>query len=138
MVVESKDTGEKIAQMVLARSKSKEKIIDKYLFYENDLFLYKIYEIKQNRMFKVRVKGRLKTHSRNWHSIGCNKYILSVIENDCVIPFFTTPKKLFLQNNQSALKNSEFVSEAVSELLNTGRILEVDKKYGVCSKSSFS
>ena len=103
------------------------------------IYFYKrIYEIKQNRMFKVRVKGRLKTHSRNWHSIGCNKYILSVIENDYVIPFFTTPKKLFLQNNQSALKNSEFVSEAVSELLNTGRILEVDKKYGVCSKSSFS
>lgn len=70
--------------------------------------------------------------------IGCNKYILSVIENDYVIPFFTTPKKLFLQNNQSTLKNSEFVSEAVSELLNTGIILEVDKKYGVCSKSSFS
>ena len=76
---------------------------------------------------KISVKGRLKNHLQFWRDIGANSYILSVIEHGYNIPFITTPPGAYLNNNKSARENSEFVVEAITELLRTKAVVEVDK-----------
>jgi len=112
--------------MLSAINKPKEKIIDKYLIFDDNILCKETYEISLVKdTSKIRVKGRLKENSKYWHSIGCNKSILKVVEEGYVIPFLTTPEKQIFRNNQSALKYSDFVNEAVQELLDTDRIREM-------------
>lgn len=60
--------------------------------------------------------------------IGASTYIKSVIRDGYFIPFIHTPVSVCLKNNQSALENMPFVLDAVSELLISGRVLEVPFK----------
>ena len=76
---------------------------------------------------KVSVKGRLKSHLQFWKDIGANSYILSVIDKGYVIPFITTPSSACLRNNKSARDNADFVEEAISELLRSNSVIEVNE-----------
>ena len=71
------------------------------------------------------VKGRLKEHRAYWERIGCNKTILDILREGYRIPFYSTPPKNFNKNNKSALKHEGFVTSAIQELLDTGRIVEL-------------
>lgn len=71
------------------------------------------------------VKGRLKTHISFWEEINCSKAIRDVILNGYNIPFIHTPESVFLKNNKSAVDNMPFVMDAVTELVTTGRVIEV-------------
>jgi hypothetical protein len=42
-----------------------------------------------------------------------------------VIPFVNPPVSMYFKNNKSALDNSEFVDQAVSELVDSGCVHEV-------------
>ena len=53
------------------------------------------------------------------------KSVIDVLENGYKITLITLPKAAKLPNNHSALNNVNFVTQAVEELLNTGRIKEV-------------
>ena len=68
------------------------------------------------------VKGSLKNHLQFWHKIGANVCVIYVLEHGYKIPLITLPKS---PNNHSALNNANFVTQAVEELLNTGRSKEV-------------
>ena len=68
------------------------------------------------------VKGSLKNHLQFWHKIGANISVTDVLENDYKIPLIALPKAAKFPNNHSALHNANFVTQAVEQLLNTGRI----------------
>ena len=72
------------------------------------------------------IKESLFKHLHYWKHIETYDSILSVIENSYSIPFSSFPPSMNLRNNMSALNNRQFVSESVSELLISGRIVQVD------------
>ena len=51
--------------------------------------------------------------------------VTDVLENGYKIPLLTLPKAAKFPNNNSALNNANLVTQAVEELINTGRIKEV-------------
>ena len=65
------------------------------------------------------VRGRLKRNLIFWQeTLSASSVILEIIDNGYKIPFFKTTKRASFRNNQSALKNKDFVEESISELLN--------------------
>ena len=92
-------------------------------FVEDD---FDFFEYEQGRSSTIVVAGRLKSHIivQFWRSRGASQFILDVIEHGYRIPFHSTPPVSFSSNNKSALAHSDFVNEAISELLVTNRIFE--------------
>ena len=66
------------------------------------------------------VKGRLKAYIRFWQDIGAPQWVLDTIRHGYVIPFTSLPTRILLDSYRSAYRNSDFVSEAISELLDLG------------------
>ncbi|CAC5395304.1 unnamed protein product [Mytilus coruscus] len=66
---------------------------------------------------KIIVKGRLKRLIDFWYSIGCYDFIIDTILHGYKIPFYTTPPSICLENNSSAITHSDFVLEAIEDLL---------------------
>ena len=64
--------------------------------------------------------------------------VIDVLENGYKIPLITLPKAAKFPNNHSALNNANFVTQAVEELLNTGRIKEVKNPLYVVNPLSVS
>ncbi|MES9880156.1 MAG: reverse transcriptase domain-containing protein [Sedimenticola sp.] len=71
------------------------------------------------------VKGRLKLHLAFWHEIRAYENVIDIIDNGYKIPFLECPPPNMLKNNASAFKHSVFVQEAITDLLNSGRIVEL-------------
>ena len=85
------------------------------------------------------VKGRLKKNLIFWReTLSANSAILEIIDNGYKIPFFKTPKRASFRNNQSALKNKDFVEESISELLNCDSIIDAEKPPEVINLLSVS
>lgn len=98
--------------------------LDKFLnFVEDDLDYF---EYEQGINPNIVVVGRLKMHAQFWRSIGASQFILDVIEQGYRIPFHSSPPVSFSRNNKSALAHPDFVEEAISELLVSHRIFELD------------
>ena len=74
------------------------------------------------------VRGRLKENLEFWESIGANNFILDAIKSGYKIPFYSLPPTVALNNNKSALTNSEFVSNAIEALLDRKLIEKCDNK----------
>ena len=74
------------------------------------------------------VKGRLASRVGNWIKIGADQFVIDTIKNGYVIPFVANPPSMFYNNNKSALRNSEFVCQAVAELLKSGCVVQVPFK----------
>ena len=85
-------------------------------FYRQNLFEY-----EQGLAVPV-VKGRLKAHFQFWVDIGAPPWVLETISSGYFIPFDSTPPSVCLPNNRSALDHHDFVSSAVSDLLNLGLV----------------
>ena len=83
-------------------------------FVEDD---FDFLEYEQGRSYTIVIAGRLKSHIKFWRSIGDCQFILDVIEHGYRIPFHFTPPVSFSSYNKSALEHSDFVNEAISELL---------------------
>lgn len=110
-----------------ADQKRNEFIKDKYdIFDDNhsDIKLTDDYFEYEQGQANIIVKGRLKTHANFWRSIGCYDFILDTIVNGYRIPFYTTPPSAHLRNNRSALNHSDFVEEAINDLLIRGLVVE--------------
>ena len=54
--------------------------------------------------------------------MGASEFVINTIRTGYKLPFLHQPKKAKFRNNQSALRNEEFVSAAIAELLESGRI----------------
>ena len=70
------------------------------------------------------VKGRLKTRTMFWKDIKASPFVLDILENGYSIPFISIPISKFNRNNKSARDNLDFETEAVSELLEKGCVVE--------------
>lgn len=86
-----------------------------------DLLTEDYYEYEQGEK-QILVKGRLCQNVNFWREIGASEFIIDTIRFGYKIPFFSTPPTSFLGNNKSALLNSEFVEEAIGQLVKKGLV----------------
>lgn len=78
--------------------------------------------IYEEGLKEIIVKDRLNRHIDFWEKIGASEFILDTIRHGYKIPFYSVPQRNMLPNNQSALKESEFVKSAISDLLDRGLV----------------
>ena len=72
------------------------------------------------------VKVRLKAHFASWtDALGVTDFILRVTGKGYAIPFLTFPPNAFFDNNHSALMHTNFVLEAIQELILSGSVVQV-------------
>ena len=60
-----------------------------------------------------------------WQLIGTLDFILDVIKEGYKIPFISTPPPKHYSNNASALREADFVDQAIAELLADNRVEEL-------------
>ena len=103
-----------------------------------DYFIRNYFEYESNNAKPI-IKGRLKSAAKYWEEvIKAPHSIIQVIKEGFCIDFITEPPELNLRNNNSAFKNSEFVTKAVTELLENNLIKKVNEKPKVISPLSVS
>ena len=84
------------------------------------------------------IKGSLRRHVEFWPGISAPRYILAVICEGYRLPFQQTNPGFTSQNNRSGLDLSEFVNEAILELLHSGRVMELNRPPDVVNPLSVS
>ena len=88
---------------------------------ENDLFEF---ELTDHPPLE-NVKGNLRRKLQFWKRIGTPKFILNVIERGYMLPFLSLPEPAVFRNNRSSLAHAKFVEDAIRELVESGRVIEV-------------
>ena len=96
-----------------------------YTDFDHDRFTENYFEYKQGQK-DIIVKNRLKNHIAFWKKIGASQFILDTISNGFKIPFYSLPPCSVSKNNMSALRETVFVQEAISDLLDSGLIQKCD------------
>ncbi len=77
-------------------------------------------EAHGDELERVNVKGSLARHADFWKTLTSDQLILGIIENGYQPPFLSTPPKFRKKNNATAIKNSQFVTHSVLELIING------------------
>ena len=72
---------------------------------------------------KVKVKGNLKLNVAFWVHIGPSWFICDAILDGYKIPFTHTPPSAYFCNNRSVIQYTDFIVQAISDLLATGSVL---------------
>ena len=75
---------------------------------------------------KIDAIGQLALRYDKWVKLGASGFILSIIRDGYKIPFVALPPPKVSSNNTSALKDTCFLSEAISDLLRTKRVEILD------------
>ena len=83
-------------------------------------------------------KGNLRKNVNFWSEIGMSRFILNVIEEGYRLPFRHIPKPKISTNNKSAHSHKNFVDGAISELLQSGRIVQTTIRPHVVNPLSVS
>ena len=97
-----------------------------------DYFLY------EDGVKPPRILNNLASAYQFWEKLSAPKDILDIVKEGYKIPFMQVPPTYKLNNNKSALENSEFVSKAVLELLEANLIEECENKPHIVSPLSVS
>ena len=87
---------------------------------EENYFNEKEYSVKSNCSANPQksIKGRLKNHLDYWEiGIGPNTVVTSVIKEGYKILFTYAPQKAYFKSNKSGLRNSDFVTDSIKDLL---------------------
>ena len=80
---------------------------------------------------KISVRGRVKENSHFWkNELKPALFVQNIIDNGYIMPF---PPSLYAPNNKSNLRNSRFISQAISKLLKNNCIEELDQKPYYCN-----
>ena len=66
------------------------------------------------------------------------KFILNVIERGHMLPFLSLPEPAVFRNNRSSLAHAKFVEDAIRELFESSRVIEVVVPPLVVNPSSVS
>ncbi|WAR11514.1 hypothetical protein MAR_025694, partial [Mya arenaria] len=64
-------------------------------------------------------------HFASDYILKADNEILAIIENGYVLPFIIKPPSFIMKNNQSALRNNEFVTSAILDLIGKKCVYEV-------------
>ena len=87
------------------------------------------FDLLEPQLFNdTNVKGSLNRNKNWWIKNAGDQWIVETVLNGYTLPFVTKPDSVHLKNNKSAIDNMDFVKEAVSELLASGRIIEATEK----------
>ena len=99
-------------------------IKDEYIETNCDLFecerLTHDFYVYEKYLKEIIVKDRLKKLIEFWESIHASSFIIDTIMNGYKIHFYSVPNSVMLKNNQSALKESHFVIQAIKDLVEKG------------------
>ena len=87
---------------------------------------------------KLSVKGRLFKSMEFWQSIGTLDFILDVIKEGYKIPFISTPPPKHYSNNASAVREADFVDQAIAELLAENRVEELSSRPAILNPLTVS
>ena len=97
------------------------------------------YTIQEKGNNYTSVKGKLEKNLIFWReTLSAISAVLEITDNGYKIPFFKTPECASFCNNQSALKNKDFVEETISKLVKCGSIVEAEKPPEVINPLSVS
>jgi hypothetical protein len=96
------------------------------------------YEFEKACLMQVNVKCNLKKHLNFWKEIGAPQFILNVIECGYKLPLTITPDPVNIRNNRSAKLHAQFVEEAITELCQSGRVVECPAPPAVANPLSVS
>ena len=91
--------------------------------YDSDFYLENFYEYEQGVSEPI-VRGRMRANVQFWKDIGAPDDIIATISVGYRIPFASTPGPAKFKNNKSAINNSEFVQEAINDLVSKQLIVE--------------
>ena len=72
------------------------------------------------------VYGRLFDHIEKWRAIGSNNFVLDIIENGYSLPFTSIPARRIFQNNPNCQNHNVFIDSAISDLISSGAIVQVN------------
>ena len=79
----------------------------------------------QDHDMQVSVQGRLKEHSQFWiEELKPSSFVRDIVTSGYRLPFLRYPDNVVKVNHNSALEHSEFVQEAIAELLGAGCVVE--------------
>ena len=99
---------------------------DKYLNSSVNSFYVEDLGVRESESFpNVSVVGRLKKNVEAWEEVGASDFILDTLKSGYKIPFIQTPEHASFQNNLSALRNKDFVTKTIEDLLEKGCIIQV-------------
>ena len=76
--------------------------------------------------FTPKVKGRLKERLDFWKEIGASNWVIKILSQGYALPFTSEPEPSIFRNNFSALHNADFVTKEILDLLDSGRVREVN------------
>lgn len=93
----------------------------------------------ESGLSNISVKSRLKKSVNFWLSIGTSDFIVEVIKDGYKIPLRSEHEQIFLKNNVSALQHEHIVDQAISDLVDSGSVVNVQEKprqssYGFCKR----
>ena len=94
--------------------------------------------VPSNDFLKLYVKGRLFKSMEFWHSIGTLDFILNVIKEGYKIPFISTPPPRHYSNNASAVREADFVDQAIGELLADNPVEELSSRPAILNPLTVS
>ena len=94
--------------------------------------------VPSNDFLKLSVKGRLFKSMEFWQSIGTLDFILDVIKEGYKIPFISTPPPKHYSNNASAVREADFVDQAIAELLADNRVEELSSRPAILNPLTVS
>ena len=82
----------------------------------------------ESGLSNISVKRRLKKSVCFWLSIGISDFIIEVIKDGYKIPLRSEPEQIVLKNNVTALQHEHFVDQAISGLVDSGSVVNVQEK----------
>ena len=94
--------------------------------------------VPSNDFLKLSVKGRLFKSMEFWQSIGTLDFILDVIKEGYKIPFISTPPPKHYCNNASAVREADFVDQAIAELLADNHVEELSSRPAILNPLTVS
>ena len=95
------------------------------------------WEVQECKVHENSVRGRLKGCLSIWkEELEAPPWILDIIENGYLLPFYSEPEPYTRPNQKSALIERDFVKGAVADLLAGGHIEVAQEAPHVCSPLS--
>jgi len=100
----------------------------------NDSWINDYYQYEEGKGLP-NIFDNLKSAKSFWENdLNAPKEIMNIVENGYEIPFMAIPPKYEKRNNLSTVKNADFVTKAVNELVSQGLVKEVKEKPWILSR----